>query len=72
MKHLTLLFTFFLFSLTGATAQTIKATVDAEVYPLVGTTDDTAPTAEPNHPVADTTTKFANLQFGKNYEVSQR
>lgn len=39
MKHLTLLFTFFLFSLTGATAQTIKATVDAEAYPFVVTTD---------------------------------
>ena len=38
---------------------------------LVGTTEDTAPKAEPKHPSADaTTTKFANLQFGRNYEVN--
>ena len=46
--------------------------ISASLQALVGTTEDTAPTAEPHHPVADTTTKFANLQFGKNYEVSQR
>ena len=35
---------------------------------LVGTTEDTAPKAEPKHPAGETTTtKFANLQFGKNY-----
>ena len=36
---------------------------------LVGTTEDTAPTAEPKHPSSSaTTTKFTNLQFGKNYD----
>ena len=37
---------------------------------LVGTTDDAAPTAEPKHPTVSntTTTKFRNLQFGKNYD----
>ena len=38
---------------------------------LVGTTVDTAPKAEPKHPVNDSTTsRFAsmNLQFGRNYE----
>ena len=36
---------------------------------LVGTTEDAAPTAEPKHPASDaTTTKFTNLQFGKNYD----
>ena len=40
---------------------------------LVGTTVDTAPKAEPRHPVNDTTTsKFANLQFGPNYDPTHR
>lgn len=46
--------------------------ISASLQALVGTTEDNAPTPEPHHPAADTTTKFANLQFGKNYEVSQR
>ena len=40
---------------------------------LVGTTVDTAPKAAPKHPVNDTTTsKFANLQFGRNYDVKHK
>ena len=40
---------------------------------LVGTTVDTAPKAAPKHPVNDTTTsKFANLQFGRNYDVNHK
>ncbi len=40
---------------------------------LVGTTEDTEPIAEPKHPVSDTTTtKFANLQFGRNYDPTHR
>ena len=36
---------------------------------LVGHAENTAPTAEPKHPVSDTTSsKFANLQFGRNYD----
>ncbi len=35
---------------------------------LVGTTIDLAPKAEPLHPVSETTSKFANLQFGRNYD----
>ena len=35
---------------------------------LVGRADNTAPTAEPKHPVSDTSSKFANLQFGRNYD----
>lgn len=50
---------------TEAVADEISASLQA----LVGTTEDTAPTAEPKHPTADTTTsKFTNLQFGKNYD----
>ena len=40
---------------------------------LVGTTDEPIPTAEPRHPIADSTTsKFANLQFGPNYDPTHR
>ena len=39
---------------------------------LVGTTEDTAPKAEARHPVSDTVGKFANLQFGRNYDPSQK
>ena len=40
---------------------------------LVGTTEDVAPKAEPQHPTESTTTsKFANLQFGPNYDPTHR
>ena len=39
---------------------------------LVGTTEDNAPKAEPKHPVSDTTSKFANLQFGRNYDPTKK
>lgn len=51
---------------TDAVAEEISANLEA----LVGTADDIAPKAEPRHPVSDTTTKFANLQFGRNYDVA--
>ena len=38
---------------------------------LVGTTEDQAPKAEPKHPVSETTTKFSNLQFGRNYDPNK-
>ena len=47
--------------------------ISANLQNLVGTTDDEAPKAEPKHPVNDTTTgKFANLQFGRNYDPTHR
>ena len=50
-------------------ADAVADEISANLQNLVGTTDDTAPTAEPKHPTTDTTTsKFANLQFGKNYD----
>ena len=52
---------------TAAVADEISANVEA----LVGTTEDTAPKAEARHPVSDTTTKFANLQFGRNYNPTE-
>ena len=54
---------------TDAMANEISASLQA----LVGTTEDTAPTPEPKHPtIESTTSKFANLQFGRNYEPSNR
>lgn len=47
-----------------AVADEIAKNVEAQV----GTTEDEEPKAEPKHPVSDTTTKFANLQFGRNYD----
>lgn len=38
---------------------------------LVGTTEDIAPKAEAMHPVNETTTKFSNLQFGRNYDPNK-
>ena len=53
---------------TDAVANEISASLQA----LVGTTEDTAPMAEPKHPVAETTTgKFANLKFGPEYDPTK-
>ena len=46
--------------------------ISQNVEALVGTTEDTAPKAEPKHPVSDTSSKFANLQFGRNYEINKK
>ena len=39
---------------------------------LVGTTEYTAPKADPKHPVSETTAKFTNLQFGRNYDPNNK
>ena len=50
-------------------ADSVAAEIAANLQALVGTTEETAPKAEPRHPINDTTTsKFANLQFGRNYQ----
>ena len=50
-------------------ADAVADEISANLQNLVGTTEDTAPKAEPKHPTTDTTTsKFANLQFGRNYD----
>lgn len=52
-------------SAADAVADEISHSLEA----LVGTADEPAPKAEPRHPVNDTTTsKFSNLQFGRNYD----
>ena len=54
---------------TDAVASEIAANLEA----LVGTTEEAeAPKAEPMHPVSDTTSKFANLRFGPNYDPTNR
>ena len=52
----------------SAVAQEISHNVAA----LVGTTEDQPIKAEPKHPISDTTGKFANLQFGRNYDPSRK
>ena len=47
--------------------------ISASLQALIGTTDDSKPTAEPKHPTTDSTTgKFENLQFGRNYDPNKR
>ena len=47
--------------------------ISASLQALMGTTDDSKPMAEPKHPTTDSTTgKFANLQFGRNYDPNKR
>ncbi len=54
---------------TADVADEIASNLEA----LVGTTEDVAPKADPMHPTESTTTsKFANLQFGPNYDPTHR
>ena len=53
---------------TDAVAMEIAQSLEA----LVGTTDDPSPKAAPKHPVSDTTSKFSNLQFGRNYDPNHK
>ena len=53
---------------TDAVAEEISSSLEA----LVGTTDDVAPKLEPKHPASDTTSKFTNLQFGRNYDPKNK
>ena len=56
-----------------AAADAVADEISKNLENLVGTTVDTAPKAAPKHPVNDTTTsKFANLQFGRNYDVGHK
>ena len=54
-------------------ADAVADEISQNLEALVGTTVDTAPKAEPRHPTNDTTTaKFANLQFGRNYDPTHK
>ena len=52
---------------TTTDADAVAEEISKNLESIVGTTEDVAPKAEPQHPVSDTTSKFANLQFGCNY-----
>ncbi len=51
-----------------AIADAVADEISANLENLVGTTTDAAPKAEPNHPASSTSTRFTNLQFGRNYD----
>ena len=54
-------------------ADDVAAEISQNLEALVGTTVDTAPKAEPRHPLSESTTaKFANLQFGRNYDPNSK
>ena len=56
-----------------AAADAVADEISRNLENLVGTKVDTAPQAAPKHPTNDTTTsKFANLQFGRNYDVNHK
>ena len=56
----------------GAAAEAVADEISANLQALVGTTEENAPKAEPKHPVSDTSSKFTNLQFGRNYDPTHR
>ena len=56
----------------AASADAVADEISHNLEALVGTTDDQAVKTVPNHPNSDTTGKFANLQFGKNYDPKNR
>ena len=54
-------------------ADAVADEISKNLENLVGTAEEPAPKAEPKHPTNDTTTsKFANLQFGRNYDVKHK
>ena len=54
-------------------ADAVADAISQSVEALVGSTEEPLPKAEPKHPTNDTTTsKFANLQFGRNYDISHK
>ena len=53
---------------TAAVADEIAMNLEA----LVGTAEEPAEKPEPQHPVSETTGKFTNLQFGRNYDLNHK
>ena len=51
-----------------AVADEIASNLEA----LMGPAEESAPKAEPKHPVSNTTTKFTDLKFGSNYNPTQK
>ncbi len=53
---------------TVSNADAVADEISQNLEALVGTTEDSAPKVAPRHPTSDTTSKFTNLQFGRNYD----
>ena len=54
-------------------ASAVADEISANLQNMMGPTEETAPKPEPKHPANDTTTsKFANLQFGRNYDPTSK
>ena len=54
-------------------ADDVADEISQNLEAMMGTTVETKPKAEPRHPSHDSTTsKFQNLQFGRNYDPTQR
>jgi cell division initiation protein len=51
-----------------ANAEAVAHEISMNLEAMIGTADEPALKPEPRHPVSDTTGKFANLQFGRNYD----
>ena len=55
----------------AATADAVADEIASTLEAMMGTADESAPKAEPNHPQSNTTSRFANLQFGRNYDPTK-
>ena len=55
----------------AATADAVADEIASTLEAMMGTTAEPAPKAEPHHPQSNTTTRFANLQFGRNYDPTK-
>ena len=55
----------------AATADAVADEIASTLEAMMGPAVETAPKAEPNHPNSNTTTRFANLQFGRNYDPTK-
>ncbi len=53
-------------------ADAVAMEISANLEALVGTAEEPAPKVEPKHPVSDTTSKFMNLQFDRNYDPNSK
>ena len=59
-------------SAMDANAEAVAQEISMNLEALVGTTEEPVIKLEPQHPVSDTTGKFANLQFGRNYDPNTK
>ena len=58
---------------SAVSADDVADEISQNLEAMMGTTVETKPKAEPRHPAHDSTTsKFANLQFGRNYDVKHK